>query len=78
MTRERGLEMFTVYENPRDFPGQYVARRFVIEASGPKPDPEPLIVSNLLGAIRAEMYRRGLVCLTRADNDDPCIVEVWL
>ncbi len=67
-----GMEIFTVYWNPSDFPGKYVVRRFV----GEKPDPQPLAVGTLeevRGVIPAWM-----TCLARNPGDDPCILETWL
>lgn len=71
------LETWVLYDSPKDMPGYFVLRRFVVtkgEVMGsPKAfwcrDAEPL---------RAKMVDRGLVCLTRSPNDEPHIVETWI
>ena len=72
------LEMFVVYENPSDYPGQFVVRRWgnciVPDA---RPDPMPLIVADSLNVARAAIPPWA-VCLQRCDEDDPAIREVWL
>ncbi len=65
------MEIFTIYYNPTDYPGKYVARRF-----NPGPDPEPLAVGSL-EEVRAAVPK-GLVFMPRFPLDDPCIVETWL
>ena len=65
--------MWTIYDNPRDYPGKCVARLF----RGGKPTAEALVADDL-EALRIHMLLNGLVCLTRDDADDPVIVEVWL
>ncbi len=66
------MEIFVVYNNPSDFPGMYVLRRWV----GDKADPEPIMVGTL------EEVRRsvpdGKVMLSRCPDDDPCILETWI
>lgn len=72
-----GLPMWTIYANPSDYAGKYVVRRSVSGAEGVAHDPEPLaVVDTLMDARRA--LPRGLVCMHRAADDDPVIVEVWL
>ena len=66
------LEMFVVYERPRDYPAHFVVRRFL----GEKPTEDFAMAETLDGA-RAEVPP-GLVMMARAEGDDPKIVEVWL
>jgi hypothetical protein len=70
------LDMWTLYDHPRDFPNSYVARRFVIgnasEATG------DLIVAPKAEDIRGILYQAGRVRLERHPGDDPVIMEVWL
>lgn len=72
------LETWTLYDNPKDMPGYFVLRRFVVTKEGavlasPEAywcrDAEPL---------RAEMRKRGLCCMGRSHSDEPPIVETWL
>jgi hypothetical protein len=72
------MSMWTIYFNPRDFPGKYVARRHDIFRGdrGPAASSE-YFVADSLGAIRDKLPM-GLVCLSRSDGDDPVILETWL
>jgi hypothetical protein len=71
------LNMWTVYDHPRDFPDSHVARRFEC-GGGTEPVPTRDVVKGELPAIREAFARCGLVCLTRNDGDEPQIVETWL
>jgi len=68
--------IFTVYENPKDYPGKFVIRRFV----GTVPDQQPTAVSDTLQGARADLLKihPHLVHLSRRAGDDPVIVETWL
>jgi hypothetical protein len=75
---EDGLEMWTVYQSPSDYPGKFVVRRRVVRAGGMTDvDPEPSAVVDTLAAARFPLQARGLVCMPREDGDDPVIVETW-
>ena len=76
--RVSAIELYVLYEHPRDAPGQWVMRRWTIRQGAVQPvagyalmaaDPEPL---------RRLMRDEGRVVMPRFDGDDPCIVEVWL
>lgn len=70
------LEMFTVYWDPADCPGEFVARSWLADEHGPAPGP---LVAR--GATLAEVRQQlppGLYCIPRAPQDDYAIVEVWL
>lgn len=67
------LSMWTIYDHPKDHPFHYVARRFVLDR--PTAD---VIVDASLAALRRLFAERGLVCLDRAPDDDPVIVETWV
>jgi len=71
------LNLWTVYANPSDYPGKYVARRSEVRGDGPTVTAD-LIVADTLRAIREELRNRGLLCLARDPDDDPVIVEIWL
>lgn len=73
------MHIYTVYDNPSDFPGTYVARKFLFD--------QPLDVTYAnedLGAVRrwvmAELRKEGIMatCMPRSQNDDPVIVESWI
>jgi len=71
------LQMWTVYDHPRDFPTEYVARMFEVDAAGARPT-AMVLASISLDLLRDELAARGLTPLTRSPDDDPKIVEVWL
>jgi hypothetical protein len=73
-----GLTMWTIYKNPRDYPGRWVLRAW--DMVGDHPDPIPRARQSLfdsLAAARAEVPP-GLTCLPRQDDDDPAVFETWL
>ena len=73
------LVMWTVYEHPNDYPGEYVARKFVITEDFYGPSNE-LISSRSLRDVRnllRSLYS-GLIQLKRPPDDEPHVVEVWL
>jgi hypothetical protein len=76
-TRTLGaLEIWTVYRNPKDYPGQFVARKCF--ATAPKPTvTTDMFVADSLDEIHA-LLPRGLMRIPRYEADDPAIVEVWL
>ena len=67
------LEIWVVTANPKDFPGCFVARKWV----GERPSDE-IIVSRKLNPLRRQLEERGLVKLMPMEGDDPVIVETWL
>ncbi len=72
------LGIWTIYHSPKDFPGRYVARLWLVGHGLPEPRPtDQFMTSNTLDGIRA-MLPPGLVCLQRSSDDDPVIVETWI
>jgi hypothetical protein len=71
------LSMWTVYDHPKDFPNNFVARCFVVSPDGPQPT-ENFVVSPTLKALRMMLRMSGLSCMQRAEGDDAKIVETWL
>jgi hypothetical protein len=72
------LAMWTVYDNPKDYPGKFVARRFDVDASGPKPSASIIIAEDLDTLRDILQFEFGLVKLMRSPGDEPQIVETWL
>ena len=73
------LVMWTVYKHPNDYPGEYVARKFVIAEDSYRCSKES-ISSRSLREVRnvlRSLYP-GLIQLNRPPADEPHIVEVWL
>jgi hypothetical protein len=72
------LAMWTVYDNPNDYPGKFVARLFVVSATGPMAT-ESIVIMDDLEAMREMLaFEMHLTCLARSPEDDPKIVETWL
>ena len=70
--------MWTVYDNPTDYPGKFVARRFDVDASGPKPSASIIVMDDLDKLRDVLEFELGLVKLMRNEGDEPQIVETWL
>jgi hypothetical protein len=80
MKTDNVLRMWTLYENPRDFPGMFVLREWAVTGN-PDGEPRPLpgvFVAPRLEPLRAEMERRGLFRMPRNPDDEPQIVETWI
>lgn len=75
-----GFPIFTVYENPRDYPGKFVVRRSFVGGGSAKalPDPDPLIVADSLEAARGAIPRSTVTRWDRHPEDEPQIIEAWL
>jgi len=72
------LAMWTVYKHPKDYPNNYVARRFDVDADGPKASNSVIIMDDLDDLRDILAFQMHLVCLSRNEGDDPVIVETWL
>jgi len=72
------LAIWTVYDNPKDFPGKFVARRWTVgkDLYTPVPDRIP-IVRDTLSEIRLAIPQ-GLQKIPTSPVDDPTIVESWI
>jgi hypothetical protein len=73
------LVMWTVYRHPKGYPGEYVARKFVITEDFYGPSNES-ISSRSLRDVRnvLQSLYSGLIQLKRPNDDEPHIVEIWL
>ena len=73
------LVMWRVYKHPKDYPGEYVARKFVITEDFFGPNSESISSRSLRDVrnVLRSLYR-GLIQLKRLPDDEPHIVEVWL
>lgn len=67
------LDVWTVYDNPKDYPGWFVARRFTLD--GPTGD---TMTARRLEDLRNSLMTMGLTCIPRSPEDDPVIVESWI
>jgi len=66
------LEMFVIYNHPKDFPGHFVVRRW----AGGKPTSD-FAIADSLEAARIEVPA-GLYRLPHQPGEDDVIVETWL
>jgi malonyl-CoA/methylmalonyl-CoA synthetase len=66
------VTLWVIYDSPRDFPGLFVARKWLNDR--PTPD---LLQGTTLKQLR-EQLPAGLHCLPRSEKDDPKIVETWI
>ena len=71
------LEIYTIYDSPDDFPGLFVARRFLVTKAGPVPT-TTVVYGDSLGDIRGAMLGKGLTRIDRSPEDHPNVVESWL
>lgn len=69
----RELIMYTVYDNPTDYPGKYVVRRWKLLNA----EADPLIVADTLEEARAAIPPH-LFCIPRQPEDDRAVKEVWI
>jgi hypothetical protein len=74
---EAVLNIWVVYDHPRDAPDFYVARRHEVGQGSSRPT-ESVMASPRLGHLRDILRSMGLVQLARNDEDDPVILESWL
>lgn len=70
------LEIWTVYQHPKDFPEHFVARKFNYD----QPTDITLVAERLENLRHILKRIRGgyLVNIGRNPEDDPAIVESWL
>lgn len=70
---EFALAVYVIYENPKDFPGKLVVRRWL----GLEADPIPLAVTDSLSLAR-NVIPDYCVPIGVMAGDDPVIREVWI
>jgi len=71
-----GVQVWTIYERPSDYPGHFVVRRSVVALGGIIPDLECGLAKSLEGA--RKLIPDGLARVNRYPSDDPVIVESWV
>jgi len=71
------LPMWVVYDHPSDYPAHFTARLHEI-SSGVHLVTDQVLTSATLEPLREQLAQRGLICITRNEEDDPVIVETWL
>lgn len=72
------MEIWTIYNNPLDYPGLWVARRWEI-GPGTMRSTDDVRIGQTLDEVRMMLpLERGLARIPRRPDDDPVIWEVWL
>lgn len=71
--KEGKLDMWTIYDKPKDYPDVFVARRFILDQAT-----KDMFIGRTLDEIRQPFQLAGFACMKRAETDDPVIVETWL
>lgn len=71
------LPMWTVYNHPRDFPSQFVARKHFVGAAGTRATTE-ILKADDIASLRQMLAVQRLVPIQRDPSDDPVIMETWL
>jgi hypothetical protein len=73
------MEMFVIYERPRDYPDKFVVRRWLIGVvpGVPTADADWFHLADTLDGVRAQVPPH-CVRLERDTDDEPQIVEVWI
>lgn len=72
------LNVWTIFDHPRDYPDGYIARCFETGAGMTEPVPTNYTITGDLPLIRATLDYAGLVRMMRSEGDDKNIVESWL
>lgn len=67
--------MWVVYEKPKDFPNECIARLWY---TIPGVELTDTVIKGELDDIRKHIEDRGFTCIGRRPDDDPVIKEVWL
>lgn len=71
------LEMWTIYQNPSDQPGMFVARRFEVGRGWSRPT-DDAFMCEALPVMQHYFETHGYVWLPRAVSDDPVILGVYM
>jgi len=77
MANDDELEMWVVYDHPRDFPNTFVARKWTVGNGRAERPTDDIIVSPEITALRKMLALKGLICTVRHPTDEPQVMEVW-
>lgn len=72
------LVIYVVYDNPLDYPGEFVLKRDFILKGEVKRDPTFVIVTKDYKVILELMQKKSLHRMARWEDDDPAIKETWV
>lgn len=71
------LSIYTIYQNPSDFPGKFVVRQSLITENGINLVDPPVSITETLEEAR-QTIPEGLTLIPRLPYDLPVIVECWI
>lgn len=70
------INHWAIYDHPKDYPNNFVVRRWTLAGGNPVPDRECSLASSLEEA--REFIPAGLVRVSPFPGEDPIIVETWI
>lgn len=70
------MELWSVYDRPKDHPRHCAVRKVLVEDDGLQPDDVQLFGSVI--EARSALARRGLIRVPRAEQDEPALIETWV
>jgi hypothetical protein len=70
--------LYIVYKSPVEYPGKYIARRWIINDFNMPEGRDVVAVSDNLTVVRQAMENWGLTRIERDASDEPEIVESWV
>lgn len=73
---DRALAIWTIYDNPADFPGLFVVRKWLV-VDGEARATDVMFTGATLQEVR-DQVPPGLHLMPRQPGDEPCIVECWI
>jgi hypothetical protein len=71
------LHLWTIYQHPRDFPDEFVARLYLVPGGPNFGATSTILRGATLEAVRAQLPP-DLYNMGRQPEDDACIVETWI
>lgn len=77
-SENNGLEIYTVYDHPTDYPDSFVVRRWRVIEGKEIPDDKLLIQSKDLNLIENILLEMGLTPIPRLPGDDPVILKNYI
>jgi hypothetical protein len=78
LQRSDAIQFVVVYESPKDYPGQYVARAHFVGQGLRWASADTFIVRDSIAGIRRLIAPLGMCRINRDIKDDAVIVESWI
>ena len=70
------MELFVIYDHPKDYPGHFVVRRWFGTRWATIPTTD-FAIADTLEAVRAEVPE-GMCRIPHQESEDAVIVETWI